>query len=213
MKKYLLYITFLALAISACDLKDDYIVEKSATYEINGEYYVNLDMKDDAGAWEEDPYGIGFVKIVFTNTSANDADYVWMDDLGNWPAKAKIKCNPATGTFEPGTFNANYATQIIAKEDTTATGDFVIDVFKGAHPIEYSEVSIDRTADKKDSVLVSGYAITVKVLGGSIEKNTVETASKAVTDAINIELEFGDDEGTIYRYKGYRRTGFLEDEH
>lgn len=212
MKKYILYITFLALIVSACDLKEDYVVERSATNPINGEFFVTLDLLDGT-EWVEDYYSLGYVSLKFSNTSANDADMVWFDDNGNWPTKAKIKCNPTTGTFEAGTFNANYAVQTLAKEDTTATGKFVIAVFKAAHPIEYTEVSIDRHADKKDSVLVSGYAITVKVIGGSIETGTFLAPSKAKTDAITLELEWSDDPGTTYRYKGYRRTGFIEDEH
>lgn len=212
MKKYILYITFLALIVSACDLKEDYVVERSATNPINGEFFVTLDSHDGT-EWVEDAYGLGYVKLKFSNTSENDADMVWFDDDGNWPTKAKIKCNTEAKTFEAGTYNANYAVQIIAKEDTTKTGELVLDVFKEDHPIEYSQVSIDRRADKKDSVLVSGYGISVKVIGGSIETGTYETPSKAVTDAINIELEWSNDPGTKYRYKGYRRTGFIEDEH
>jgi hypothetical protein len=204
MRKYLLFLTLLALVVSSCDLKDEYVVEKSATYEINGEYFVNLDMQDETGVWEVDPYGIGFFKIVFTNTSANDADYVWLDDPDGWAVKAKIKCNPTTGTFEPGTFNANFTTEFLAPEDTAE--------FHESYPIEFKAVGVDRNAII-DSIMVSGYAYTINVIGGSIEKNAVETDSKAVTDAISLELEFGDDPGTIYRYNGYRRTGFLEDEH
>jgi hypothetical protein len=212
MKKYIFYITVLALIVSACDLKEDYEVERSATNPINGEFYATLDLLDGT-EWVEDVYSLGYVTLKITNTSADDADMVWFDDGENWPTKAKIKCNPTTGTFEPGTFNANYAVQTLAKEDTTSTGEFVIDVFKEDHPIEYSEVSIDRHVDKKDSVLVSGYGLTVKVLGGKIEKGTFEAPSKAMTDKISIELEWSDDPGTTYRYNGYRRTGFLEDEH
>lgn len=209
----LIIISLFALAISACDLKEDYEVERSASVEINGEYFVTLDMLDST-EWLEDPYDIGFTMIKITNTANNDPDSVWLDDMGNsWTVKAKIIYNLENHTFEPGTFNANYAIEFIAKEDTTDEGDFELDVFKEGHPINYSEVSVDRLADTKDSVLVSGYGMTVRVISGSLEIGTFEAPSKTMTDAINIELEFGDDPGTTYRYKGYRRTGFLEDEH
>ena len=32
-------------------------------------------------------------------------------------------------------------------------------------------------------------------------------------DSISFNIEFSDDPGTIYRIEGFRRTGFLEDEH
>ena len=207
MKKYILYITFLALVISACDLKDDFVVERSATNPINGEFFVTLDMLDGT-EWVEDAYSLGYVPIVFSNTTANDPDSVWIDDNGNWPVKAKIKCNPETKTFEAGTSRANYGIQVIAKEEVTKFA-----AFKKAHSIGYKEVHIDRHVDALDSFLVSGYGITVKVISGKIETGTYETPSKAMTDAINIELEWSDDPGTTYRYKGYRRTGFIEDEH
>lgn len=209
----LMIIVLFAMVISSCDLKEDYEVIRSATNSMNGDFYVMLDMQDSTGTWTEDPYGLGFFRIKLYNTSADDADSIWLDDLETWPAKAKIKCNLTNSTFEPGTYNGNLTTAILAREDTIEGGIFAIDDFKETNSIDYQEVSIDRHADTKDSVLVSGYAITVRVINGSIDKGTFVAPSKAVTDAINIEVEFSDDPGTTYRYKGYRRTGFLEDEH
>lgn len=218
-KKYLyLLATAVLIGFTGCEALDDLDkypdpkIETSITYPINGEYFVTLDMLDGT-EWVEDVYGYGFVKVMLSNTAANDPDIVWFDDFEFWPTKAKIKCDPANKSFVPGTFNANYDTQIIAKEDTTDSGDLVLEVFKEDHSIEYTEVSVDKSADAKDSVLVSGYAITVNVISGSIELGTYEAASKTKTDKFTIQLEWSDDPGTIYRYNGYRRTGFLEDEH
>lgn len=209
-KKYL-YILAIAVLIgfSGCEALDDLDkipdpkIETSVTYPINGEYYVTLDMLDGT-EWVEDVYGLGYKKIMFSNTATNDADVVWFDDLKTWPTRAKVKCNPASKTFIAGTYNANFAEQILAPADTNK--------FHAAHEIEYKAVNVDKDA-VKDSILVSGYGITVTVSGGTVELGTFEAPSKTKADAINIELEWSDDPGTKYRYKGYRRTGFLEDEH
>lgn len=214
--KKLFYILILPIALGfvGCQALDDLdkypTVEpgKTATYPINGEYFVTLDLYDaDAKEWLTDYYNQGYTKIMFSNTAANDKDKVWFDDLAFWPSKAIINCDPASKTFVPGTYNANYAEQILAPADTNA--------FHKKHKIDFKALSVDKTypGSVKDSILVSGYGITVKVYTGSIELGTYKAASKTMTDAINIELEWSDDPGTKYRYKGYRRTGFLEDEH
>ena len=210
-KKYLyLLATIVLIGFTGCEALDDLDkypdpkIETTATYPINGEYYVTLDMLDGT-EWVEDPYGIGYTKIMFSNTATNEPDMVWFDDLALWPSKAKIKCDPVNKKFVAGEYLANYKEQFVTTAGLAA--------FKAKYDLEYKLVgNFDKNA-VIDSILVSGYDIKVKVLGGSIELGTYEAASKTKTDAINIELEWSDDPGTTYRYKGYRRTGFLEDEH
>lgn len=57
------------------------------------------------------------------------------------------------------------------------------------------------------------YEVTIQVNGGKIIENVVHTPSGAIADSIYFEIEFGDDAGTIYQAAGFRKTGFLEDEH
>lgn len=179
--------------------------EVSVTYPINGEYFVTLDMFDAAeNVWVRDVYGYGYVKIMFSNTANNDKDKVWFDDLKFWPSRAKINCDPANSSFTAGTYNANFAEAVLKPSDTSE--------FHTDHPIEFKAFSLDKNA-VKDSVLVSGYGIMVKIFEGFIMKDMVVAPSKFVTDSINIQLEWSDDPGTKYRYAGFRRTGFLEDEH
>lgn len=210
-KKYLyLLATAVLIGFTGCEALDDLDkypdpkIETSITYPINGEYYVTLDLLDGT-EWVEDYYSLGFVKVILSNTAANDADIVWFDDLANWPTKAKIKCDPANKSFVPGEYLANYSEKFV----TTAG----LDAFKKKYDLEYKLIgNFDKNA-VIDSILVSGYDITVKVIKGSIELGTYEAASKTKTDKFTIELEWSDDPGTTYRYNGYRRTGFLEDEH
>lgn len=53
---------------------------------------------------------------------------------------------------------------------------------------------------------------TVTVSNGRIFKNGGETFGGHVVDSIYFEAEFDWDPGTIYKFGGHKRTGFLEDE-
>lgn len=57
------------------------------------------------------------------------------------------------------------------------------------------------------------YPITVNVTNGKILPGAAISTGGNVTDSIYFDLEFSDDPGVIYNVAGYRRTGFLEDEH
>ena len=61
--------------------------------------------------------------------------------------------------------------------------------------------------------LVDGYDIVMTVANGKILPGAAISTGGNVTDSIYFEIEFEDDPGTIYQVAGYRRTGFLEDEH
>lgn len=58
-----------------------------------------------------------------------------------------------------------------------------------------------------------GYEITTTVTNGIIVKNGTVSTSGRTSDSISFDIEFSDDPGTIYHIEGYKRTGFLEDEH
>lgn len=60
---------------------------------------------------------------------------------------------------------------------------------------------------------VQGYEITVNIANGSIIKGGTTSTSGKIADSISFDIEFSDDPGTIYTIAGYKRTGFLEDEH
>lgn len=55
--------------------------------------------------------------------------------------------------------------------------------------------------------------ITVNIIEGKIIEDAATTSGGNKADSIYLRLEFADDPGTEYIYSGYKRTGFLEDEH
>jgi hypothetical protein len=60
------------------------------------------------------------------------------------------------------------------------------------------------------------YESTFTVLDGKILKNAAKASgSKSVTDSIYFKMKYADDEDPTdeYVFAGYRKTGFLEDEH
>lgn len=77
------------------------------------------------------------------------------------------------------------------------------------------------------SNLVSEYSYEVKLEDGTVEvvtpivtitngqiiKDGATTTGGNTSDSITFNIEFSDDVGTIYTITGYKRTGFLEDEH
>jgi len=55
--------------------------------------------------------------------------------------------------------------------------------------------------------------ILVQINGGKMLKNAAKSTSGLVTDSLYFEVEFEDNPGTIYQASGWRKTGYLEDEH
>lgn len=53
----------------------------------------------------------------------------------------------------------------------------------------------------------------VDITNGKVLLNAATTSGGNTTDSIHMNVEFSDDPGTVYTLAGYRRTGFLEDEH
>lgn len=53
---------------------------------------------------------------------------------------------------------------------------------------------------------------TVTITNGMITKGTYTTASNTLVNEISFDAEFSWDPGSVYKFKGHWRTGFLEDE-
>ncbi len=53
----------------------------------------------------------------------------------------------------------------------------------------------------------------VTITNGQIIANGATTSGGNISDSISFTVEFSDDPGTVYTIEGYKRTGFIEDEH
>lgn len=61
--------------------------------------------------------------------------------------------------------------------------------------------------------VIETYDVNVNITEGKITKNGATSTGGHTVDGISFKAEFSDDPGTIYEIKGYKRTGFFEDEH
>lgn len=57
------------------------------------------------------------------------------------------------------------------------------------------------------------YDILINIKEGKMLEGVAKSTSGLVTDSLYFEIEFGDEPGTVYQASGWRKTGFLEDEH
>lgn len=55
--------------------------------------------------------------------------------------------------------------------------------------------------------------VTMKVFEGKVLPKAGKSKSGNAVDSIYLKVEFSDDPGTVYEYKGHLRTGFFEDEY
>jgi hypothetical protein len=96
MKRNIIFIVFVVLLFAACDLKDDYVVEKSAVVEAAGEWFVQYDHE----VYGIDPFGAGLTSVITYNTASNSPDELWLSDEANfWWYTVKIPVNLADMTF------------------------------------------------------------------------------------------------------------------
>ncbi|MFV9552251.1 lipid-binding protein [Algibacter sp. PT7-4] len=120
-------------------------------------------------------------------------------------------------TFLDGNMVVDY--EVITTSNTAADNGTEIQMFDHEHiwafnsavPVNLSALTFSGTdlASKVDD-----YEITVTITNGSIVKDgTVSSDTNEVADLISFDIEFSDDPGSVYHIEGYKRTGFLEDEH
>ncbi len=83
--------------------------------------------------------------------------------------------------------------------------------FKVKSPVTTSSLSF---AGSNLASSVDGYNINVNITEGKITKNGATSTGGHTVDGISFKATFSDDPDALtYEVKGYRRTGFIEDEH
>lgn len=209
--KILLLLFVIGFAFQSCDLVKEPAIEGTNTQAMAGEWYVAL--YDDAG---EQLTAIS--SITTSNTAANLPTEMWLIDHGIFGQQFLVATDQSALTF-----NANKSGN---KE--FADGD--------APDPEQDEIPAIGTTEEVSSAVPEFATIT-----GSILKNAAHPPSKTVTDSIRLTIT-GIYRTTVYQVSGYdingtdtlvnwtvqsvseapdgpyimagyRRTGFLEDEH
>lgn len=152
---------------------------------------------------------------VFVLTSFASCDEVGDSDPGGTSTES-MAGDWYVQTLVDGKVIADYA--LISTYNTAANDgkSFWIDDhghvydFKVKAPVTVSSLSF---SGNNLASSVDGYDINVNITEGKITKNDTKTSGGNTVDGISFKAEFSDDPGTIYEIKGYKRTGFLEDEH
>ena len=128
------------------------------------------------------------------------------DMAGNWYVTTAIGGTVVQGHVEISTYNTAANIEEIWLDDFQN-----IWWWKSKVPVNLSNMTFSGT-DLPSSV--DGYDITVTVTNGVIVQDVEDATSGGNTaDTISFDIEFSDDPGTIYEIRGYKRTGFPEDEH
>ena len=100
MKKVLYLATLLlCMTFTACQKEE---IGGTATQNLAGEWYVKANVVNADGSVIEDPYNLGRFLILTYNTTANNPNEIWIDDITNfWNFKVK-----ATGDVNSLTISA-----------------------------------------------------------------------------------------------------------
>jgi hypothetical protein len=105
---------------------------------------------------------------------------------------------------------------LITTSNTAANSVNEFLIHDGAHTWDYRvkcPLNLDAKTFGGAGLQNLAYDITVNITNGQILPGVATTTGGNVTDSIYFQIEFSDDPGVIYEAAGYRRTGFLEDEH
>ena len=192
MKKVLYSAALLLLAtLTSCEKED---IENTATVNMAGQWYVQVDAVDDAGnpiEYGEDYFGFGRVVIVTCNTAANSTSEMLIDDLGGFDVAA-------------GYGNGNYPSYSLKSK---------INVDLGA--LTFSSNNATNLSDKNkfDSDL---YPITIE--GGKILPGAGRQNNGSVADSIVFYVKyagdpwFPDDGYAKYKVSGIRYSGLVEND-
>lgn len=137
---------------------------------------------------------------------------------GDWYVQAFVDGEMAADYFKMTSYNtaANDGTEIWLDDNKNFY------YFKFKNPINLTGLSfsgsdlassvVDDDPDTED--VIETYDINVTVTNGIIVKKGATAPSGTTVDKISYDIVFSDDpDGTIYHIEGYKRTGFLEDEH
>jgi len=204
---------FITFFVSSCDLTENPAVEGTNTEAMSGEWYLQLMDAADSTLY------VDYTLATTSNTAANVADKMWMNDGAHiFDFQSVINTNQSSLTFNA--LNANNLH------------------FSEAHTKPAGKPVVALGATK---TVLSATPEKMTIEGGSISKNSFTAPSKTKTDFLQCRItgiykaftytaetytingtdtivnwnQTGVSESADgpYILAGYKRTGFLEDEH
>lgn len=147
-------------------------------------------------------------------------------DLGGDPDIGETPLQSMSGEWwvqtRVGGEDADLGYHIITTSNTSANNatDLQIDDHGLLEDVDMSHVHFVAKVDLPNMTFSKGTDLpnlsgssSVSILEGKIIRSAVTTASQAITDSLYLKFELKSHPGETIEYAGYRRTGFLEDEH
>lgn len=122
-----------------------------------------------------------------------EKEYSWAYPLaGDWKVNAFVDGSEVGGPYEIKIYNSSFGQDSIWIDDyatTSSNGNFWSMKFKAK--ANMTAKTFETTGSKN---AITGYGIIIKLTNGQVIGN----------DSIKMDIEFGDDAGTIYQLKGRR---------
>jgi hypothetical protein len=205
---------FLALCLFSCDAGNEPGIEGTATQKMSGEWFLQL--ADDANE-----VIVSYNLFTTSNTAANVATEMWFIDHDVFGAQSKLTVDPATLTFTAtNTPNLDYADPVVpAGKPVVALG-----ATKKVLSASPQTMTIADGKVLKDSFIAPSKTRTDSMylqITGNYVANTYQASEYKITtvagkaDTVVVWKMTGtavEPDGP-YILRGYRRTGFREDEH
>lgn len=185
-------VVLLGFLAGSCDMLDkldeqkDPAIDKTATYPMNGEWWVTYRIDDGTGSLADAGivWGIGEIghlKVLTYNTAENVSNKLWVSDVTDLSYDA----------------SGNFWSYRVISDLNLGSKSFSVDTATNAAYDSHG----------------NPYEIQVSIKNGKVLLGQGRSRTGVVTDSIYYEIEFSDDPGTIYYVAGHRRTGFYEDEY
>ncbi|MDQ3142309.1 MAG: hypothetical protein M3Q56_08685 [Bacteroidota bacterium] len=209
--KYIL-LALLFVFIQSCDLTDDPAITGTNTQSMAGEWYLELLGLDSSVA-------VGHSLHTTSNTAANLPNEMWFSDGGHvYHHQNKIDVNTATGTFSAtNAINILYSGLTGTPTGTPVVALGTVKAFTSGDPerititdgkiSQETFIAPSKTRTDYFSCNITYILRTVSFTAASYSINGTDT-----TVVWNRGSEMDEPDGP-YILAGYRRTGFLEDEH
>lgn len=204
----------MALGLFSCDAGNEPGIEGTATQKLSGEWFLQL--TDDANK-----VIIPYRLFTTSNTSANIATEMWFIDHNVFDAQSKLTVDPNALTFTSNKSpNLDYADPVVP------AGKPVVKLGTNKKVVSASPQTISITDGKvlKDSFIAPSKTRTDSMylhITGDYVANTYQASEykittvegKADTTVVWKMTGTAIEPDGPYILRGYRRTGFREDEH
>lgn len=155
---------------------------------------------------------IAVLALIFASCQKDEVPMTSTVDLaGEWMVTAYVGDEAIAGPFMVLTYNTN--TDDGQELWLNELGNFWNPALLVKVPCKVGDKTFGSDKSLKNlNANPDGTDFTVVVKNGKVVFGGATTPSGMPADAIEYQVEYSDDPGTVYTFKGYRRTGFTADE-